>query len=140
MLDRDVININEYRESMGLDPKEVSEEPPEEETLEEEPTLQEQLKTMKEAVHAGIPPEQAAKLVGLSITAPATPNNELKAELGKWRKMAVKRYVEEHPDKALKFVSEIIPVVLSDKIKAALATVETVDSVNTIFNDAVLYA
>ena len=140
MLDRKVISINEYRESMGLEPIEVTEEEPPKEEIAEEPALQEQLKTMKEAVSAGIPPEQAAKMVGLEVATPATPNNETKSELKKWRKMAVKRYLEEHPEKALKFASDIIPVVLSDKIKAALATVETVDSVNTIFNDAVLYA
>jgi hypothetical protein len=53
--------------------------------------------------------------------------------------MAVKRYIEGKPTKALTFTSDVIPEFLSDKIKAALATVDTVDSVKMIFQDARLY-
>lgn len=172
MLDRDVINITEYRESMGLASLELEEESPETGTkglpeifgyhidagvvsknevrarlgLEPEvdagkplKDLQAKLAVMQTAVSAGIPPEQAAKMVGLSVVAP----NDVKAlekELKKWERMAAKRYIEGNPEKALTFTSDIIPVVLSDKIKATLATVSTVDSVKTVFNDAVLYA
>lgn len=97
MLDRNVIDINEYRQSMGFEPKPM--------TLLEEPT------------------EDVAL------------DNELKL----WRKMAVKRYLEGKPDKALLFSTTVIPDVLVDKIKTALRAVETVDSVKMIFQDARLY-
>lgn len=132
MLDRKVIDLNEYRETMGLPPRDDLEEP-------EEETLQDKLAVMQEAVKSGFPPEQAAKLVGLTVTGPQVQGTETTNELKKWRKMAVKRYLEGNPEKALTFESGIIPEGLSDKIKSALATVTTVDSVKTIFEDARLY-
>jgi hypothetical protein len=172
MLDRNVIDINEYRASMGLEIIEEEEEdaleetelpeifayhidsgvvsknevrerlglPPETATGEQKlKDLQAQAKVMQSLSNAGIPPEEAAKLVGLPAPKETGKDNETENELKRWQKMAVKRYIEGKPEKALLFTSDIIPDVLGDKIKSALATVDTVDSVKMIFKDARLY-
>lgn len=139
MLDRNVIDIAEYRESMGLPEKEEKPETLEKEEKPEEETLQDKLVIMQDATKAGFPPEQAAKMVGLTMTAPQAQSTNTTKALKQWRKMAVKRYIEGNPEKALTFESDIIPDILQDKIKSALATVETVDSVKMIFDDARFY-
>jgi HK97 family phage portal protein len=128
-----VVNRNEIRERLGFDA-----EPDPGGTLLKD--LQAQLQVMQSAVAAGIPPEQAAQMVGLAVQFPTpSENNDVNQELKKWAKMAVKRYIEGKPEKALLFTSDIVPETLSDKIKSALATVDTVDSVKTIFQDAKNY-
>jgi hypothetical protein len=124
MLDRNVISINEYRESMGMPPIEEPEEPEEPEEKENE--------SIQEAVKLGV-------IAGLKPLLNPVVDTETTTELKRWQKMAVKRYIEGKPEKALLFTSDIIPDTLGDKIKSALATVDTVDSVKMIFKDARLY-
>jgi HK97 family phage portal protein len=153
MLDRNVITINEYREQMNLEPIEVAEPEEEEETQEPEieevedenkpdetSELKSKLLLVQDAIKAGIPPEQAQKLVGLNLNISNSEQDKINRELKKWRKMAVKRYVEGNPDKALGFTSDIIPETLQDKIKSTLASVVSVDGVETVFTDALSYA
>jgi HK97 family phage portal protein len=115
MLDRGVITINEYRDQMNMEPLEARIEVP---ALPDPP--------LPGPPHAGGGSQSEVEEV--------TP---FKTALGKWRRMAVKRYKEGKPHKALTFETEDIPKTLQAAIRGTLKAIAEVDEVGGVF-EAVL--
>lgn len=56
------------------------------------------------------------------------------ADLGRWLRMATRRFDEGHPEKALAFESEAIPATLNAAIAGALEDAQTADDVRRVFD------
>lgn len=115
MLHDKAITIDEYRQFLNLPPMEEDLEPEPEMIPDPDPTMNERIDRLQDG---GGDDERQAE------------------ELRQWRKYASKRFKEGSPEKALLFEAKHIDSALSDSIYRALHSVQSVDSVHMVFDDA----
>lgn len=68
-----------------------------------------------------------------------TPDDAVGDELRMWRRMALTRYREGRPDKALKFAPDVLPEPLVEAIRGALEGAQTAEAAEAVFASAMTW-